>query len=156
MAEREEQLGSADAGIVGVAVPRSEATAGGMANAVARGADAEVRLGEPLLPLQDPWYCSTSLFPAAGAPEVIPPSVPKKWILKSEASHETAWVPTAYGIIDLRFQWKELLPAPIQFLCPYGITVGWSDLVEQKVADEGFCQILRNAKIFEAVVVYRG
>ena len=90
MAKREEQLGSADAGIVGVAVPRSEATAGGMANAVARGADAEVRLGEPLLPLQDPWYCSTSLFPVVEAPKVSPPSVPKKWILKGEApSHET-------------------------------------------------------------------
>ena len=156
MAKREEQLGSADAGTAGVAVPGSEATARGLADAVVRGTDAEVRLGEPLLPLQDPWYCSTSLFPATGALEVIPPGVPKKWILKSEANRETAWVPTASGIIDLRFQWKELLLAPIQFLCPCGITVSWSDLVEQKVADEGFYQILRNAKIFKAVVVYRG
>nr|POF00013.1 hypothetical protein CFP56_55808 [Quercus suber] len=114
MAEREEQLGSSDAGTVGVAVLGSEAMAGGVAEAVA---SAEVRLGEPLLPLQDPWFCLTSLFPIVGALE------------------------------------KELLPIPIQFLCPCGITVGWSDWVEQKVADEGFCQILRNAKIFEAVVV---
>ena len=83
--------------------------------------------------------------------------MPKKWILKGEApSHETTWVPAAYGIMDLRFQRKELLPAPIQFLCPYGTTIGWSDWVEQGVADEGFCQILRNAKIFEAIVVSRG
>ena len=82
----------------------SEAMVGGVAKAVAEGADAEVRLGEPLLLLQDPWYCLTSFFSVVEAPKVSPPSVPKKWILKGEApSHEAAWVPTAYGIIDLRF-----------------------------------------------------
>ena len=30
--------------------------------------------------------------------------------------------------------------------------IGW----EQEVVDEGFCQILRDAKIFEAVVLSRG
>ena len=75
--------------------------------------------------------------------------MPKKWILKGEApSHEIAWVPGASGIMDLQFQQKELLPVPIQFLCPCGITVGWPDWVEQEVADEGFCQILRDAKVF--------
>ena len=47
---------------------------------------------------------------AVGALEVSPPGVPKKWILKGEApSHETAWVSIASGILDLWFQWKELL-----------------------------------------------
>nr|POE96266.1 hypothetical protein CFP56_54051 [Quercus suber] len=54
--------------------------------------------------------------------------------------------------MDLLFQWKKLLPVPIQFLCPCGTTIGWLDWVEQEVAD----QILRNAKIFEAIVVSRG
>ena len=129
MAEGEKPLGFGDASTVGVAVQESEATV--------RGDDIEVGPGEPLLPLQDPWYCSSSLFPVAGASKVSPPRVPKKWILKGEAhSHEIAWVLAASGILDLRFQRKELLPAPIQFLCPYGTSVGWSDWVEQEVADE--------------------
>ena len=74
--------------------------------------------------------------------------------MKGEApSYETAWILVAFGIMDLRFQQKELLPVLIQFLCPCSTTSGWSDWVEQEVADEGFCQILKNAKIFEVVVV---
>jgi len=53
-----------------VVVPGSEVAAGGKAEAIAMGASAEARRGEPLLPLQDPWYCLTSLFPAVGAPAV--------------------------------------------------------------------------------------
>nr|POE69350.1 hypothetical protein CFP56_08605 [Quercus suber] len=141
MAEREELLGFGDVSTTGVAVPESEATTGGVVDAIARGDDVEVRLGELLLPLQDPWYCSSSLFPVVGAPQVSPLRVPKKWILKGEApSHEAAWVLAASSILDLRFQGKELLPVPIQFLCPCGTTVGWSDWVEQEVADQGFCQ----------------
>ena len=45
---------------------------------------------------------------------------------------------------------------PIQFLCLCGTTIGWSYWVEQEVADEGFYQILRKAKIFEAIVMSRG
>ena len=156
MAKGEEPLGSADTSTIGVAVPGSKAMVGGMVEAVTGGADAEVRLGEPLL-LQDLWYCSTFLFPAVGATKVSPPSVPKKWILKGEAlSHETIWVQAASGIIDMRFQRKELLLALIQFWCPCGTTVGWFDWVEQEVTNEGFCQILRDAKIFETIVVSRG
>nr|POF13377.1 hypothetical protein CFP56_38406 [Quercus suber] len=121
MVEGEEPLGSGDVGTIGVAMPGSESTTGGVAEAIARGDDAEVRLEEPMLPLQDPWYCLTSLFPAVR-------------VLK----------------------WKELLPASIQFLCPCGTTVCWSNWVEQEVADEGFCQILKDAKIFEVVVLSRG
>ena len=104
MVEREEQLGSSDVGIVGVAVPGGEVVVGGVVKAVAMGADVEVRLGKPLLPQKDPLYCSTSLFPTVGALKVSPPDVPKKWILKGEApSHETAWVPATSSIMDLRF-----------------------------------------------------
>ena len=104
MADGEEPLGSGDVGTAGVAMPGSEAMAGGTSEAVAGDDDAEVRLGEPLLPLQDPWYCLTSLFLAVGAFEVNPPGVPKKRILISVApSHETTWVPIASGILDLRF-----------------------------------------------------
>ena len=68
----------------------SEAMAGGEAEAITVGISAKARRGEPLLPLQDPWYCSTSLFPIVGALEVSPHGVPRKWILKGEApSHET-------------------------------------------------------------------
>ena len=140
MAEREEQLGSSDVGTARVGVPGSEVAAGGEAKAIAMGAGAEARRGEPLLPLQDLWYYSTSLFLAVGAPEVSPPGVPKKWILKGEApSHETTWFPAASSIMDLQFQRKKLLLAPIQFLCPCDTTVGWPNWVEQEVADEEFC-----------------
>ena len=119
MAEREEQLGSSDVGTAGVGVPGSEVAAGGKAEAIVMGAGVEARRGEPL-------YYSTSLFLAVGAPEVSPPGVPKKWILKGEApSHKTTWFPAASSIMDLRFQRKELLLAPIQFLCPCDTTVGW-------------------------------
>jgi len=111
MAEREELLGSGSAGTVGVAV------SGGKAKVVAVGVGAKAKRGEPLLLLQNPWYFLTSLFPAIRAPKVSPPSVLKKWILKGEAhSYETTWVPVASGIMDLRFQRKELLPVPIQRL----------------------------------------
>ena len=56
----------------------------------------------------------------------------------------------------MRFQRKELLLALIQFWCPCGTTAGWFDWVEQEVTNEGFCQILRDAKIFEVAVLSRG
>nr|POE97723.1 hypothetical protein CFP56_71786 [Quercus suber] len=108
MVEEEEPLGSGDDNTAGVVVPKSEAAARGVAEAVA---------GVMM------WR----------APEVSPPKVPKKWILKGKApSLEATWVPATSCILDLRFQRKELLPAPIQFLCPCGTTVGWSDWVEQE------------------------
>ena len=111
MAKREEPLGSENDGATGVAMSGIEAAAGGEVEAIVVGVGAEARQREPLLPLQDPWYCSTSLFPTVGAPKVSPLGVPRKWILKGEApSHEIAGVPAASGIMDLRFQRKELLP----------------------------------------------
>ena len=157
MAEGEERLGPGGVYTARVTVPKGDATAGGVAKATTRVDDVEVEIGEPLLPLQDPWYYSSLLFPAVGAPEVSPPEAPKKWILKGEApSPETAWVPAATGILGLHFLWKELLLTPIQFLCPCGMTSCWSNWVEQEVANEGFCQILRDARVFEAVVLSRG
>ena len=83
-------MGSGDVSTSGVAVLEREAMARGVAKAAAGGDNVEVEPGESLLPLQDPWYCSSPLFPIVGAPEVSPPRVPKKWILKGEASnHET-------------------------------------------------------------------
>ncbi|KAL0016784.1 hypothetical protein SO802_003853 [Lithocarpus litseifolius] len=54
MAGGEEPLGSGDAGTVGVTVPESKAMTGGVADVVAGGVGAEVRLGEPLLLLVKP------------------------------------------------------------------------------------------------------
>nr|POE97722.1 hypothetical protein CFP56_71785 [Quercus suber] len=157
MTKGEKSLGSGDASIVRVVVPECEAMARGVVEAIPRGDDVEVRLEEPLLPLQDSWYCSHSLFPAVGTPKVSPPRMPKKWILKGEApSLKAVWVPAASRILDLQFQRKELLPAPIQFLNPYSKIVGWSNWVEQEVANEGFCQILKDAKIFKALFLSRG
>ena len=51
MVEGEELLGSGDVSIVGVVMPEREATARGVAEAAAKGENAEVRLREPLLPL---------------------------------------------------------------------------------------------------------
>nr|POE96569.1 hypothetical protein CFP56_44571 [Quercus suber] len=114
MAKGEEPLGSDGVSTAGAAVPERDATVGGVAKVAIGGGDVEVGPGEPLLPLQDPWYCSSPLFPAVGAPMVSPPRVPKKWILKGEApSPETAWVLAAACVLDLWFQRKELLSAPI-------------------------------------------
>ena len=110
MAEGEESLGSGDVSTAGVVMPEKEATAKGVAKAAAKDENVEVWLREPLLPLRDLWYCSSSLFPAVGAFEVSLPWLPKKWILKGEApSHKTVWVSATSSILDLRFQWKELL-----------------------------------------------
>ena len=104
MAEGKEPLGPIGVNTAGATVPERDATAGGVARAIVGGDDMEVGTGEPLLPLQDPWYCSALLFPAVGALEVSPPRVLKKWILKGEApSPETAWVLATTGILDLRF-----------------------------------------------------
>ena len=84
MAEGKEPLGPSGVNTAGVTVPERDATARGIARVAAGGDDVEVGLGEPLLPLQDPWYCSSLLFPAVGAFEVSPLRVPKKWILKGE------------------------------------------------------------------------
>ena len=53
MAKREKHLDSYGASTAGVAMPGSETTAGDMVEVVAMGAGMEVRLGEPLLLLQD-------------------------------------------------------------------------------------------------------
>ena len=104
MAEGEERLGPGGVNTVRVTVPKGDATAGGIARATARGDDVEVETGEPLLLLQDPWYCSSLLFPAIGALKVSPPGAPRKWILKGEAPNpETTWVPVATGILNLCF-----------------------------------------------------
>ena len=104
MVEREELLGSGAAGTTRVVASGGEAVARGEAEVLVMGAGAKARRGELLLPLQDPWHCSTSLFPVVGASEVSPPGVPKKWILKGEApSYETTWVLATSGVMDLRF-----------------------------------------------------
>ena len=79
MAEGEEPLGPAGVNTARVTVPEKGATTGGVAMAAAGSDDVEVGPRKPLLPLQDPWYCSSLLFPAIGAPEVSPPGVPKRW-----------------------------------------------------------------------------
>ena len=77
MAKEEEPLGSGGVDTVGVTVPEKDATAGGVTMTAAGSDDVEVGPGEPLVPLQDPWYCSSLLFPAIGASEVSPPRAPK-------------------------------------------------------------------------------
>ncbi|KAL0000803.1 hypothetical protein SO802_014584 [Lithocarpus litseifolius] len=52
----------------------------------------------------------------------------------------------AVGALEKELLRPNLVPA----------TSGWFDYVEQEVADEGFFQILRNAKIFKAMVLSRG
>ena len=104
MAKEEEPLGSGGVDTVGVTVPEKDATAGGVTMTAAGSDDVEVGPREPLLPLQDLWYCSSLLFPVVGAPEVSLVGVPKRWILKGEApSLETTWVLATTSILDLQF-----------------------------------------------------
>ena len=68
-----------------------------------------------ILPLQDPWYCSSPLFPMVPT-NIGASDAPSQWNIRGEAPNpETMWVPTAYGAMDLHLQWKELLPLPVQF-----------------------------------------
>nr|POE53772.1 hypothetical protein CFP56_76937 [Quercus suber] len=105
---------------------------------------------------QDPWYFSSPLFPVVPS-DLSPPNAPSQWNRRGEApSLETAWVPVASGVMDLCLQRKELLPAPMQFLCPSGLINVWSDWLDKEIEDDGFCQSLRDANIFEAVLMSRG
>ena len=109
-----------------------------------------------LLPLQDPWYCSSSLFPMVPT-DISASDVPSQWNIRGEAPNtEIAWVPLAPGVMDLRLQRKELLPSPMQFWCPSGLLNGWSDWLDREIENEGFCQALCDANIFEAVLMSRG
>ena len=44
----------------------------------------------------------------------------------------------------------------MQFLCPNGLINGWSDWLEKEIENDGFCQALRDANIFEVVQMFRG
>ena len=109
-----------------------------------------------LLPLQDPWYCSSPLFPM-GPTDISVFDAPSQCNIWGEAPNpETAWVPSASGVMDLRLQWKEVLPSPVQFWCPSRLISGWSDWLDKEFENEGFCQAIRDANIFEAVLMSRG
>ena len=83
--------------------------------------------------------------------------VPSQWNIHGEApTPEIAWVPSAPGVMDLHLQWKELLPSPVQVWCPSGLLNGWSDWLDREIENEGFCQALRDANIFEAVLMSQG
>ena len=117
--------------------------------------DAEIAR-KSLLPLQDPWYCSSPLFPVVSN-DIGASDVPSQWNIKGEAPNpKTTWVPSASEVMDLRLQQKELLPSPVQFWCPSGLINGWSDWLDKEFKNEGFCQALRDANIFEAVSMCRG
>ena len=44
----------------------------------------------------------------------------------------------------------------MQFLCPNGLINGWSDWLDKEFENEGFCQALHDANIFEAVLMSQG
>lgn len=128
MARREETSASSGVETARVAMSGGEAVVGSEVEGLAVGVGVEAKRGEPLLPLQDSWYYSTSLFLVVRATKVSPPGTLKKWILKAEApNHETVWVLATFSVMDLQFQQKEFLPVLIQFLCPCGTTSGWSN-----------------------------
>ena len=109
-----------------------------------------------LLPLQDPWYCSSPLFPMVPT-NINASDAPSQWNIGGEVPNpETAWVSSAPGVMDLHLQRKELLPSPMQFWCPKGLINGWSDWLDREIENEGFCQALRDANIFEAILMSRG
>ena len=44
----------------------------------------------------------------------------------------------------------------MQFWCPSRLINGWSDWLDKEFKNEGFCQALHNANIFEVVLMSRG
>ena len=77
-----------------------------------------------LLPLQDPWYCSSPLFPMVPT-NISASNAPSQWNIRGESPNsEIAWVSSPPGVMDLRLQRKELLPSPVQFWCLNGLING--------------------------------
>nr|POE99798.1 hypothetical protein CFP56_18265 [Quercus suber] len=77
-----------------------------------------------------------------------------QWNIRGEAPNlEIAWVRSASGVMDLRIQQKELLPSSVQFWCPSRSINGWFDWLDKEFENEGFCKSLRDANIFEAVLM---
>lgn len=92
-----------------------------------------------LLPLQDPWYSSSPLFPVVPT-DIDASNAPYQWNIRGEAPNpDAAWVPSASGIMDLHLQQKELLPLPIQFWCPSGLINGWSNWLDKEIENEELC-----------------
>ena len=55
-----------------------------------------------LLPLQDPWYCFSPLFPMVPT-DIGASDAPSQWNIRGEAPNpEIAWVPSASEVMDLR------------------------------------------------------
>jgi len=50
--------------------------------------------------------------------------------------------------MDLRLQRKELLPSPVQFLCPSGLINGWSDWLDKEIEDSETS--LHSSTLFDA------
>ena len=106
-----------------------------------------------LLPLQDPWYSSSPLFFVV-LTDISASNAPCQWNIRGEALNpETTWVPSASGVMDLCLQRKELLPLPVQFWCPSGLINNWSNWLDKEIRNEEFFQALRDANIFEAVLM---
>ena len=86
---------------------------------------ADVKIAKKsLLPLQDPWYCSSPLFPMVPT-DISASKAPSQRNIRGEAPNpEIAWVPSPPGVMDLRLQRKELLTSPMQFWCPSGLING--------------------------------
>ena len=77
-----------------------------------------------LLPLQDPWYCSSPLFPMVPT-NISASNAPSQWNIRGESPNsEISWVSSPPGVMDLRLQRKELLPSPVQFWCLNGLIKG--------------------------------
>ena len=54
-----------------------------------------------LLPLHDPWYCSSPLFPMVPT-DIGASDAPSQWNIRGGAPNpETTWVLTTSGVMDL-------------------------------------------------------
>ena len=77
-----------------------------------------------LLPLQDPWYCSSPLFPMVPT-NISASNAPSQWNIRGESPNsKISWVSSPPRVMDLRLQRKELLPSPVQFWCLNGLING--------------------------------
>ena len=45
------------------------------------------------------------------------------------------------------------MPLPVQFWCPSGLINNWSNWLDKEIRNEEFFQALRDANIFEAVLM---
>jgi hypothetical protein len=108
-----------------------------------------------VFPLFDPWYDNGGNFPYVPS-EVSPPPLDWEWMLRGkEVTADRVWVPPLSSISDLKIQRGDMQPVPIDFKFPCSASADWAHWVADEFLDAGFCSLLEQAGVAEAILLSR-